>query len=274
LLLIFIFIIYINFSFLNFCRWYEEYKRKLALDASFHIATEHESGDFIALLSGLYKTKAKRQKLRGKKGRPKQTNKKQNKKKGKSKRKTKKKRARIATKNEAFSNFSFSRQSPQSKLLTDYFLELKKEPSRGKIGGDISLQGGSKPKLEYKMSRRTLGIAITFLFFCIKYLLYHSLLRQTVKNLKTNDFLLNFWFHTRIEFLQFSRVNNNKEYSTFSLLFLSNPPQIFLMHEDISVRRTKEEKAQAKMRWKKTIFDAKGECTVCAAEFSSTKRPV
>jgi hypothetical protein len=46
--------------------------------------------------------------------------------------------------------------------------ELKKEPSIGKIGGDLSLKGSvevSKPKLEYKMSRRTLGIAFMLFFF-------------------------------------------------------------------------------------------------------------
>eukprot|EP00026_Physarum_polycephalum_P000044 Phypoly_transcript_00044.p1 GENE.Phypoly_transcript_00044~~Phypoly_transcript_00044.p1 ORF type:complete len:2747 (+),score=514.33 Phypoly_transcript_00044:98-8242(+) len=111
-------------------KWYEEYKRKLDLDSSFHIANEHESGDFMGLLT-----------------------------------------------------------------------ELKKDPSIGNIGGDLSLPGNvavSKPKLEYKMSRRTL---------------------------------------------------------------------------DISVRRTKEEKSQAKIRWKKTLIDAKGDCTVCSTAFSSTKRP-
>jgi hypothetical protein len=111
-------------------KWFEEYNRKLALDASFKVAKEHESGDFISLLP-----------------------------------------------------------------------ELKKDPSRGKIGGDLSLQANievGKPKLEYKMSRRTL---------------------------------------------------------------------------DISVRRTKEEKALAKLKWKKNIIDGKGKCSVCASMFSPTKRP-
>jgi hypothetical protein len=47
-----------------------------------------------------------------------------------------------------------------------------------------------------------------------------------------------------------------------------------LSQEDISVRKTKEEKAMAKLKWKKNIIDGKGKCNVCAAMFSPTKRPV
>lgn len=48
-------------------------------------------------------------------------------------------------------------------LLPNNFVALKKDPSRGKIGTQLDLKGSAsqKPKLEFKMSRRTLGNLLT-----------------------------------------------------------------------------------------------------------------